>query len=236
MEAKLISNENNEAKLELDDMPVSLVNALRRFIINSVETLAIEDVTVYKNSSTMYDEILASRLGLIPLKTPVNSKKKTFNFKLKAIGPKNVYASDLVPEDPEVKPVYDKMLIIKLKDGESIDLEATAVFGSGQDHAKFTPAHVFHHFYPIIKITNKEVKEASKIASLCPRDVLEGEDGKLSVKKGKLQDCILCMACQDYAGEDIFEIESWGQLTIKEIFEQAFSKMEEELGQIEKSI
>ena len=139
MEVSLLEQKDNKVSFVFSDFKLSLVNAIRRSIINSVRTLAIEDVTVYKNTSTMYDEVLASRLGLIPLKTfpELGKSKKEFIFKLKEMGPKAVHASDLVPSDKDVVPVYGDMLIINLKEGEAIELEAKAVFGSGVDHAKF---------------------------------------------------------------------------------------------------
>jgi DNA-directed RNA polymerase II subunit RPB3 len=46
---------------------VCMVNALRRAIIADVATLAIDDVTVYKNTSALDDEVIAHRLGLVPI-------------------------------------------------------------------------------------------------------------------------------------------------------------------------
>ena len=46
----------------------SIANAFRRILIAEVPTLAIEDVYITQNSSIVQDEILAQRLGLIPLK------------------------------------------------------------------------------------------------------------------------------------------------------------------------
>ena len=48
--------------------PISFSNAIRRIMISEVPTFAIEDVYIYENSSSMDDEILAHRLGLIPIK------------------------------------------------------------------------------------------------------------------------------------------------------------------------
>ncbi len=248
MKAELLENKENTARILLEDAKVSLVNALRRSIINGVNTLAIEDVTIYKNTSFMYDEILASRLGLIPLKTPIELKGKgKFSFKLKEIGPKAVHASDLVSSDKDVVPAIPEMLIINLKEGEAIDLEAETAWGNGAEHSKFTPAHVFYHFYPKITIPNSKVKGAAKIASLCPVNILDGDKDTLSVKKGKLSECILCKACEDYAGSDvisvtsetdkiIFDIESWGQLTIKEILNEAVSTLEDEVKEIAQKV
>jgi DNA-directed RNA polymerase subunit D len=249
METSIIKSDGKNATFLLTDFKLSLVNALRRAIINSVSVVAIEDVTIYKNTSAMYDEILASRLGLIPIKTipSLMKSKKEVIFKLKETGPKAVHASDIVSEDKDISPVYPDMLIINLREGESIELEAKAIFGTGQDHIKFSPAHVFYHFYPVIDIKKGNVKGAQKIASLCPVNILEGTEDKLVVKKGKLQDCILCKACEDFAGPEtikissdqqkiVFEIESWGQLELSNIFEQAFEGLEDEVKEIAKKV
>ncbi len=249
MEASVIKSDDKSSTLLLSDFKLSFVNALRRVIINSVDTLAIEDVTIFKNTSSMYDEILASRLGLVPLKTipELVKSKKEILFKLKETGPKAVHASDFIPSDKDIVPVYPDMLLLNLKEGESIDLEAKAVFGRGSDHIKFSPAHVSYHFYPVIDIKKGGVKGAAKIASLCPVNILEGSGDNLSVKKGMTQDCILCKACEDYAGQEnikissdpekvIFSLENWGQLSTKEIFEQAIESIEEELKEIGKKV
>src|SRR3989338_9050267 len=54
----------------------SLANAIRRSVAE-VPTLAINEVEIFKNDSAIYDEMLAHRLGLIPLKTPKNASAKT---------------------------------------------------------------------------------------------------------------------------------------------------------------
>ncbi len=46
----------------------SIANALRRILIAEVPTVAIETVFMLSNTSIIQDEVLAHRLGLIPLK------------------------------------------------------------------------------------------------------------------------------------------------------------------------
>ncbi|KAF2636201.1 DNA-directed RNA polymerases I and III subunit RPAC1 [Massarina eburnea CBS 473.64] len=48
-------------------LDASITNAFRRIMIAEVPTLAIEDVFIYQNTSIIQDEVLAHRLGLIPL-------------------------------------------------------------------------------------------------------------------------------------------------------------------------
>ena len=47
------------------DAPIA--NALRRTLIADIETMAIDKVVLYQNTSVIQDEILAHRLGLIPI-------------------------------------------------------------------------------------------------------------------------------------------------------------------------
>ena len=55
----------------------SIANSFRRILLSEVPTMAIEKVHVFNNTSVIQDEVLAHRLGLIPLK----ANPKLFNFK-----------------------------------------------------------------------------------------------------------------------------------------------------------
>jgi len=57
----------NELVFEMIGIDVSLANALRRIMIAEVSTMAIEHVYMWQNSSIMHDEVLAHRLGLVPI-------------------------------------------------------------------------------------------------------------------------------------------------------------------------
>jgi DNA-directed RNA polymerase I and III subunit RPAC1 len=47
---------------------VSIANALRRILLAEVPTIAIENVWISVNHSIVQDEVLAHRIGLIPIK------------------------------------------------------------------------------------------------------------------------------------------------------------------------
>jgi len=58
----------NELVFELKGVDVSFANALRRIMIAEIPTIAIEHVYMWNNTSIVHDEVLAHRIGLVPLK------------------------------------------------------------------------------------------------------------------------------------------------------------------------
>jgi DNA-directed RNA polymerases I and III subunit RPAC1 len=68
---------------ELININVAFANALRRILIAEVPTIAIETVHLWQNTGVIQDEVLAHRLGLIPLKIDPDSliyKHGTINY------------------------------------------------------------------------------------------------------------------------------------------------------------
>ena len=57
----------DELVLEFNNADVSFVNALRRILLSEIPTVAIETVFMWNNTSIIHDEVLAHRLGLIPI-------------------------------------------------------------------------------------------------------------------------------------------------------------------------
>lgn len=148
MKIEIISENDKEIKFKLKDTTVAFANMLRRYAISRVETFAIEDVTIYENNTSFFDEFIAHRLGLIPLKMPHGKIKKDYEvlFVLDYEGKGTIYSGDLKSSDKEIVPVSDKIPIIKLADGQNIKLEAKAILGTGFDHAKWQPGLVFYTY------------------------------------------------------------------------------------------
>ncbi len=75
MEVRVLENKKDEGKLSfvIKDTTAAFVNTLRRIMVEEVPTMAVEDVEFRKNSSALYDEMIAHRLGLTPLKTDLKS-------------------------------------------------------------------------------------------------------------------------------------------------------------------
>ena len=183
MEVRVLENNKDDGKLSfiLKDSDVAFANTLRRVISEEVPTMAIEDVEFGKNSSILYDEIIAHRLGLIPFKTDLKSYNLPENCKCKGKGCARcqlkitlkagkgagmVYASEIKTKDSAVKPVYGKMPIVKLLKGQELELGATAVLGKGKYHAKWIPGLVYYKYKPSIDIA--EVKNPGTCSELQP--------------------------------------------------------------------
>ena len=73
MEIKITSLDEEECVFDLIGVDASVANALRRILLAEVPTVAIENVFIESNTSIIQDEVLAHRLGLIPIKVDPNS-------------------------------------------------------------------------------------------------------------------------------------------------------------------
>ena len=166
---EVIESSDEAIKVRLKGIDRTYANAIRRFAISEVPCMAIDEVVILENSSVMYDELLAHRLGLLPLKTdldryilpeqcdcrnPLGCSKCRVLLVLDAQSRdkvQTVYSGDLVSEDKEVVPIEDKIPIVKLVPGQKIKLEAYAKLGKGKDHAKWQPVSA-----SVLTETNKE--------------------------------------------------------------------------------
>ncbi len=254
MEVRLLDKNKEKTKVSfiLKNSVPSFANAIRRTIMDEVPTLAVEDVEFRKNSSILYDEMIAHRLGLIPLNTDLKSydlpekctckgegcAKCQLKMVLKAKGPTTVYASDLKINDPKIKPIYPQMPIVKLIKNQQVELEATAVLGQGRNHAKWSPGLVHYKYKPAIEVG--KVDNANEVAAVCPLNIFEVKGGKLIVNKEKMLSCHLCGACHEKnpqvkinesETEFVFFIESWGQLNYKEMLTEAVKLFQSHLNE-----
>ncbi|MBU1198771.1 MAG: DNA-directed RNA polymerase subunit D [Nanoarchaeota archaeon] len=245
--------EKGKLFFEISDTDASYANTLRRFFMSEVPVMAIEDIEFRKNDSGLYDEIVAHRLGLVPLKTDLKSYNLLSECKckgkgcarcqliltLKAKGPGTVYSGDMKSKDPKVKPVYPKMPIVTLLEGQEIEFEATAMLGVGKEHAKWSPCLAFYKEVVDIHI-DKQPDNKEEIVEQCPKNIFQVKNDKLELIKDKVNDCILCDACVDCSSKKIrvepqksflMTVESWGQLEPKEIVAKAIDVYNSQLDE-----
>ncbi len=153
----------NRIAVAMNGFPVAYGNALRRLSLSDVPTMAIDFVHFYDNETSVFDEIIAHRLGLIVLRSddvlekygsPEECREASENDEhcyvkvyleaeasLESAG-FYVKASDLKFSDPAIKPAYPDTPIVYLAPGQRVHLVAYARLGRGYEHGKWSPASV----------------------------------------------------------------------------------------------
>ncbi|WP_407461359.1 DNA-directed RNA polymerase subunit D [Methanobrevibacter sp.] len=256
MKIDVKEQDENSMTFIVYDAEVPFVNAIRRIAMMKVPKLAIEDVFIVKNDSAMFDEVLAHRLGLTPLVSDAasieglvlpedcdcDSEKGEYcprcsvSFSLREKGPKTVYSEDLKScGDSKIKPVYDTIPLLKLKEDQEVDLEAVAKLGIGKDHAKWVPTTVCaYKQYPDITF-NEDEEVIYAVADNCPRGVLAADKDEGRIDIVDIENCSLCKTCVRTAkaadskfinvgyreNDFIFKIETDGSMPPKEVLLKA---------------
>jgi DNA-directed RNA polymerase subunit D len=249
------TKDNLNISFQVSGCNEAFINSMRRLVIEEVPTLAIEDLEVKENSSALYDEMLALRLGLCPIKTDLKSYRLptnkdeieeraascTLQMALKASKKGYVYADNATSKDPKCKFVYPKMPLTKLASKQKVDLIMYAVMGQGKEHIKWSPGLAW--FKNKANLTIKNDKDLiEKFKSKYPSQIFE----KDQISKDKIEKLGLCDAVDgicddlikvDYA-TDVFEfmLESWGQLTCNEILDEASNILIQKAEEMEKLI
>ena len=258
MDIKFLSKSENKLKFLLKGINPAIANTLRRAMIAEIPILAIKEVTFTKNSSALFDEMLSHRLGLIPLKADLSlintteecsckgkgCSKCQVTFTLNCEGPITVNAESLKCSDDKIKPVYGKMPIVKLLKGQELEFEAVANLGLGKVHSKYVPCLAFYQGHP--KLTITKVKNSEEVVKECPMGVFDLESKVLKITN--IEVCNLCGSCESIASPEesvvlepsetdfIFTIESWGQLSPKEIYEKAIESLNAKIGELDTNL
>ncbi len=266
MEIKVLEKNDKNLRLLIRDVDAPYMNALRRIITSEVPCMAVDEVVILENSSVMQDETISHRLGLVPLKTDLDSYnlpeececKSEFGCNLCRVtltldveakdGTRTVYSSELASENKEVMPVSEKIPIAKLAKEQKLRLEAYARLGKGKNHAKWQPVSMCaYKYYPKIEISSRNCDACGKCVDICPKKVLAGNDKKIEVVN--LEACTLCKDCVDACLKDkkaisvsweentfIFTLESTGALPPERVMEEAIKTLDKQLKEFESHI
>ncbi len=203
------------------DMSISLANAIRRGALE-IPIMAIDDVEISKNDSALYDEILAHRIGLIPIKTEKVSAKQ-IKFKIKEAGPKTIYSSDI---KPCVGTEYKFPIVILDKDQE-IELVANANLGKGIKHTKYSPGLIFYKHNIDEEILDfVHIDDGGKV-HYDERELKEKQVSEEIANKIKKLSVV---------NELVFNVESWGQIEVKKIFTEAIDVLDKNLSELRKAV
>jgi len=148
----------NACRFKITNTSISFVNGLRRTIISQTPTVAIHVVEIHENTTTVNDEMLAHRMGFLPLRSLIDLKfqnqcvcndgceKCEVEFKLQAKNTKDevlpVTNKHLTTSSTTVKPTEDTVLILNLAKNQEINITAKAIKNVGARHAKWNPATI----------------------------------------------------------------------------------------------
>lgn len=259
VEIEILEKTDDYMRFIVKGVNVPFVNALRRIMLTEVPAMAIDEVVILENSSMLNDEILAHRMGFIPLKTDLDSYnlpeectcksefgcnlcRLTLTLEVEATEKTiTVYSRDLKSENPDITPVSDKIPIVKLALEQKIKLEAYARLGKGKNHAKWQPVSMCTYMYlPQIKIDVERCNTCVECVKLCPEKVLI--DMVEGIKTQEVIECTLCMDCVDACPQDppaieiswnketfIFKIESTGALPVERIMLEALKILDKKI-------
>ena len=267
MDIEIIEMAERKAKFILKNSSPAMANALRRTLLSDIPKMAIDKVEFhlgpimyddkeYESVTPLFDEIIAHRLGIVPVPTDLNlfcpqsecvcggegCPNCTIMYSLNKIGPCTVLSGDLEPlGNPDLRVKDEFIPIVELTDGQAVLIYATAVMGTAKKHVKWQVANgVGYKYLPQIAIEEgmESDEEVLECAALCPKKVFEVEDGKLVIKNPL--ECSLCRACTDHLGEKggitvtgddqnfFFKFETDGSLTAQQALDKAVEILAEE--------
>ena len=258
MKVQILSKDESEIKFVLEEVSAAFAGSLRRIMMSEVPTMAIEWVDFKKNDSALYDEVLANRLGQIPL----TFDKKAYNLQeeckcegkgcsrcqvkltLKKSGPGMVYAEDLKSKSKDVVPVFGKTPIVELFEGPDLEFEATAQLGRGKTHAKWQAAIVGYRNRTNI-IIEKACDICAKCVERCLKRTLKIEGNKIVVDNPF--ECNMCMECVDVCPKNcikvepiedgfIFNVETVSGIPPEEIVLDAIDVLENKMKEFDKGL
>jgi len=264
MKIDIIEMTPTKAQFAVTDTNPTFANALRRTILADVPKMALDNVefhlgpimdekgAAFESVSPLFDEVVAHRLGLIPVPTDLES----FNFRAKCTcngegcpsctvmyslnkkGPCTVYSGDLEPVgDVKFRVKDDLIPIVKLAEDQALLVYATAELGTGKQNAKWQAAlGAGYRYFAKIEIDSAKCDLGGSCVKVCPKGVLAKEDKKIVAKYP--QKCNLCNACVDVCDAGVikvipdptrilFRFETDGSLQAKEVLVHGLKILEE---------
>ncbi len=263
MHIKMLELMETKAKFLVTDASPEKVNALRRALMLDVPKMAIDDVefhlgssvdaegTEYESISPVFDEIVAHRLGLVPIPTDLElfgyrdqcscggegCPSCTIYYSLEKRGPCEVYSGDLSSLNGEIYRPKDELIpIVRLGERQGILAYAIAELGTGRKHAKWQATHgVGYKYYPTVTIDHSKCDNGGTCIKACPKHVMAFKDQKVQVVDNDA--CVLCedcvKACRTGAitvkwseNKFIFEFETDGSLSAKVALAKALESLE----------
>ena len=271
MDIEMLELSERKASFILKNSTPGMANALRRTILTDIPKMAIDKVEFhlgpimvdnkeYESITPLFDEIIAHRLGMVPVPTDLDlfvpqsgcscggegCPSCTIMYSLNKIGPCTVLSGDLIPlGDPNLKVKDEFIPIVELADGQAVLIYTIATMGTARTHVKWQAANgVGYKYAPIVKIDAGKCKNCGKCLSECPKHVFSGDSKKTAVSEPLK--CNLCGSCRTFCPSGaitveadeknfVFSFETDGSLSAEKVLNKAVSLLSEqskELGKL----
>lgn len=256
-------------RFTVDGFTPSMANALRRTLMDDVPKLAIDKVVfhhgqirdregnVYDSSLPLFDEIVAHRLSLVPLKSDLSMNFRescscngagcplcTMSYSINKIGSGTVNSVDLQPiGNSELIPADTEIPIVKLGPRQAILVTAEAVMGTGKKHTKWqVTSGVSYKYHREYTIEKKSFPDWEKYKSHCPDSIISENSEKLIMSDdnrcpflSQLLDEPKVKVVEDDT-KFVFQFETDGSLKPVEVLDYALKRLSQRLNTLLDSI
>lgn len=257
---------NDTVKFVVKGCNSSFVNAIRRIILSEVETVGFNiddyensDLKIIKNTSSIHNEFLLHRLGLIPINVSQvadfnpdnlkftlkvqNTSNNLLNVTTKDFTIKNLETGQQEPSSKYFlanEITKDHILIITLKnnptgEGEEVFVEGKCSVGTGKENSRFSPVSC-------VAFTNKKDKQRAQaafedmIGSM--EEVPEAKELTKLAKKFEIEESERYFMVDKNGDPDTFDfmIESVGVIPPGDILKLAIKKLIEKINNFNKQL
>jgi len=231
MELKIFEKSEFQLSFVIKDISIEMINALRRIMMSWIPAIAVDEVIILQNDSTLYDDILAHRIGLLPLKTDLETYNLPEDCECGGTGcPQcqvsltceiqndsndilTIYSGDLETNDPNVVPVSPNIPIAEIGKDSGLTFEAYAILGRAKNHVKWqSVSNVFYRRKPVIEFDNSKCKDCPDkciVSRMCPEELFEFSNGSApTLKEEAWKTCTLCKSCEENCPQDAVKIGS----------------------------
>ncbi|RNJ26183.1 DNA-directed RNA polymerase subunit D [Halosegnis longus] len=239
---EFIERGDTEARFLVRNIEPAFANGIRRAMVADVPTLSIDEVRVVENSSVMFDEQIAHRLGMVPLTTPPSEfdEDDVVTLAIDVEGPDTAYSGDLVSSDGLVEPATDGIPIIELKEDQRLEVEADAVLDTGKSHAKHQGgvAVGYRHLQRVEVVGDRGEFEDEEPQVV--RGVIE-EDGELIPAEAFDNDLTNRydgkeIEVHDVPNAFVFEVETDGSMSVDELVTEAVGTLRARADELESAV
>ncbi|KDE59326.1 DNA-directed RNA polymerase subunit D [Halostagnicola sp. A56] len=242
-DVEFVETGDRKARFLVRGVTPAFANGLRRAMVADVPTMAIDEVRFIENSSVMFDEQLALRLGLVPLSTPPEGEfvdDDTVTLSIDVEGPGTAYSGDLVSSDGLVQPADENVPIIDLKDDQRLEAEADAVIERGKNHAKHQGGVAVGYRHLQRVTVDGDLPEFEDEQSRIVRGVIE-DDGEL-IPTSEFDDDLSNrypgkeVHVEDVPNAFVFHVETDGSFTVAELVTRAVDTLEARATELEEAV